>query len=66
MDILGQVDVHAYTHHKKQTNMVIITGSPKLIMVIQASRASVIHCGPAELEFGWPNWPARDKVKHGP
>ena len=43
--------------------MVIIIGSPKLIIV---SRASETHCGPAKIDFGWPDWPAREKVKHDP
>ena len=44
-------------------NMVIIIGSPKPIIV---SRASETHCGPAKIDFGWPDWPAREKVKHDP
>ena len=43
--------------------MVIIIGSPKPIIV---SRASETHCGPAKIYFGWPDWPAREKVKHDP
>ena len=43
--------------------MVIIIGSPKPIIV---SRASETHCGPAKIDFGWPDWPAREKVKHDP
>ena len=30
------------------------------------SRASEIHCGPAKIDFGWPDWPAREKVQHDP
>ena len=44
-------------------NMVIIIGSPKPVIV---SRASETHCGPAKIDFGWPDWPAREKVKHDP
>ena len=44
-------------------NMVRIIGSPKPIIV---SRASETHCGPAKIDFGWPDWPAREKVKHDP
>ena len=44
-------------------NMVIIIGSPKPIIV---SRASETHCGPAKIDFGWPDWPAREKIKHDP
>ena len=43
--------------------MVIIIGSPKPVIV---SRASETHCGPAKIYFGWPDWPAREKVKHDP
>ena len=43
--------------------MVIIIGSPKPVIV---SRASETHCGPAKIDFGWPDWPAREKVKHDP
>ena len=43
--------------------MVIIIGSPKSIIV---SRASETHCGPAKIDFGWPDWPASEKVKHDP
>ena len=43
--------------------MVIIISSPKPIIV---SRASETHCGPAKIDFGWPDWPAREKVKHDP
>ena len=50
-----------HSRHKIQANIiVIITGSPKI------SRASEIHCGPAKLDFGWPDWPASEKVKHDP
>ena len=35
-------------------------GLPKI------SRASEIHCGPAKIDFGWPDWPASEKVKHDP
>ena len=41
--------------------MVIIIGSPKPIIV---SRASETHCGPAKIDFGWPDRPAIEKVKH--
>ena len=41
--------------------MVIIIGSSKPVIV---SRASETHCGPAKICFGWPDWPAREKVKH--
>ena len=36
-------------------------GSPKI------SRASEIDCGPAKLDFGWPDWPASEKLSmtHG-
>ena len=44
-------------------NMVIIIGSPKPVIV---SRASETHCAPAKIDFGWPDWPAREKVKHDP
>ena len=48
-----------HSRHKIQANIiVIITGSPNI------SRASEIDCGPAKLDFGWPNWPASEKVKH--
>ena len=47
----------------QRVNMVIIIGSPKPIIV---SRASETHCGPAKIYFGWPDWPAREKVKHDP
>ena len=30
------------------------------------SRASEIDCVPAKLDFGWPDWPASEKVKHDP
>ena len=43
--------------------MVIIIGSPKPVIV---SRASETHSGPAKIYFGWPDWPAREKVKHDP
>ena len=43
--------------------MVIIIDSPKPMIV---SRASETHCGPAKIDFGWPDWPAREKVKHDP
>ena len=43
--------------------MAIIIGSLKPIIV---SRASETHCGPAKVDFGWPDWPAREKVKHDP
>ena len=43
--------------------MVIIIGSPKPVIV---SRTSETHCGPAKIDFGWPDWPAREKVKHDP
>ena len=43
--------------------MVIIIGSPKPIKV---SRASEPHCGPAKIDFGWPDCPTREKVKYGP
>ena len=44
-------------------NMVIIIGSPKPVIV---SRASETYCGPAKIDFGWPDWPAKEKVKHDP
>ena len=44
-------------------NMVIIIVSPKPVIV---SRASETHCGSAKIDFGWPDWPAREKVKHDP
>ena len=43
--------------------MVIIICSPKPIIV---SRASETYCGPAKIDFGWPDWPAREKLKHDP
>ena len=43
--------------------MVIIIGSPKPVIVF---RASETHCGPAKIDFGWPDWPAREKVKNDP
>ena len=43
--------------------MVIIIGSPKPVIV---SRASETHCGPAKIDFRWPDWPAREKVKYDP
>ena len=35
-------------------------------MAIKEYRASDSHCGPAKLDFGWPDWPARKKVKYDP
>ena len=43
--------------------MVIIIGWPKPIKV---SRASQTNCGPAKPDFGWPDWPAKEKVKLDP
>ena len=64
-----------HSHHKIQAKIiVIITGSPKISQAseihcrraseIHCRRASEIHCGPAKLDFGWPDWPASEKVKH--
>ena len=55
------------SHRKNQTIIiVIIRSSPKPEIDISASRASEIHCGPAKLHFGWPDWPAREKLSMTP
>ena len=32
----------------------------------RVGRNIITHCGPAKLDFGWPDWPASEKVKHDP
>ena len=38
----------------------------RLTKTYKVSRASQTNCGPAKPDFGWPDWPAKEKVKLDP
>ena len=38
----------------------------RLTKTYKVSRASQPNCGPAKPDFGWPDWPAKEKVKLDP
>ena len=50
----------------QRVNMAIIIGQSSKPIGLLVSRASETHCRPAKIDFGWPDWPAREEVKHDP